>query len=278
MTQTVHVTELRELRFGSHPEYLKVRGADYQQSLCDEFRPVSHVQYVLQICVSALIFCLTVRLRELYILESTSHILMRESTDDLSGQKISTMNNFQAHAKSIIVGASEQISALCYSQDGTMLFSASSNGEIIRWDSMDGACTHQVILEGTHSGLKYLGNPQTHHLLLVFGNYSKAYLLDASTLDLAIILNSDEQPNWISAMLPIPLSLYQKETHILGITAEPLIKIWDVPRLDIQFPESDCKAEDKSRHTDLKNVLHVTHWPDWIYHLLTDVGLLGKKS
>ena len=196
----------------------------------------------------------------------------RESTDHSSGQKISTMTNFQAHAKLILVGASEQIAALCYSQDGTMLFSASSNGEIIRWDSMDGACTHQVILEGTHRGLKYLGNPQTHHLLLVFGDYSKAYLLDATTLDLAIILNSEEQPNWISAMLPLPLSLYQKETHILGITAEPLIKIWDVPRLDIQFPESDRKEEDKSRHTDLKNVLHITHWPKLIAQRLLVVG------
>ncbi|KAI6657586.1 hypothetical protein LOD99_329 [Oopsacas minuta] len=197
----------------------------------------------------------------------------RVSTDQLSGQIIPPINNYQAHAKLLLVGASEQISALCYSQDGTMLYSASSNGEIIRWDAKDGACTHQIILEGEHIRMKYMGPPQTNHLLLVFGKYSRAYLLDARTLDLAIILTSEEQPNWINAMLPLPLSLHQKETHVLAITAEPLIKIWDVPRLDLQSPrESYCKEEDKSRHTDYINVQHLTYWPKLIAQRLLVVG------
>ena len=202
-----------------------------------------------------------------------SHEPNRASTDHSSGQMIPHINSFQAHPKCLLVGASEQITSLCYSQDGTMLFSASRNGEIIRWDARDGACTHQTNLEGEHRGLRYLGHPQTHHLLLVYGSYCNAYLLDARTLDLAIVLNSEEQPNWISAMLAIPLSLHQKETHVLAFTAEPLIKIWDVPRLDLQCPrESDFKEEDKSRYSDYINVQHITHWPKLVAQKLLIVG------
>ena len=202
-----------------------------------------------------------------------SHEPNRASTDHSSGQIIPPINSFQACPRALLVGASEQITALCYAQDGAMLFSASQNGEIIRWDARDGACTHQTNLEGEHRGLRYLGPPQTHHLLLVYGSYCNAYLLDARTLDLAIILNSEEQPNWINAMLAIPLSLHQKDTHVLGFTAEPLIKIWDVPRLDLHSPrESDCKEEDKSRHSDYVNVQHITHWPKLIAQKLLIVG------
>ena len=202
-----------------------------------------------------------------------SHEPDRTSTDHSSGQIIPPLNTFQTHPRSLLVGASEHITALCYSQDGAMLFSAGYNGDIIRWDARDGACTHQTNLDGAHRGLKYLGPPQTHHLLLVYGSYCNAYLLDARTLDLAIILSSEEQPNWINAMLAIPLSLHQKETHVLGFTAEPLIKIWDVPRLDLQSPrESDSKEEDKSRHSDYISVQHITHWPKLIAQKLLIVG------
>ena len=201
------------------------------------------------------------------------HEFHKESTDHSSGQMIPPINTYQAQAKSMLIGAAEEITSLCYSQDGGMLFSASRNGDIIRWDAKDGACTHQNNLEGEHRGLRYLGQPQAHHLLLVYGNYCNAYLLNARTLDLAIVLRSEEQPNWISSMLAIPLSLHHKDTHVLGITAEQLIKIWDVPRLDLQFPqECDSKEEDKSRQTGYLNVQQLRHWPKLIAQRLLVVG------
>lgn len=200
------------------------------------------------------------------------------NTDKSSGQIISTSSSIRGYPRSVFIGASEGITTLCYSHDGTSLYSAGHNGDIIRWDTIDGACCQQTNLVGNHTGLRYLGHPQTYPLLLVYGNYCEAYILNAKSLDLVITLTCEDKPNWLSAMIEVPLSLHHKDTHLLAISKENQIKIWDIPRLDLlSQKESEIKPESKCRNASFENVEYLSYWPKIVAQKLLVVGFTYFK-
>ncbi|KAK0414604.1 hypothetical protein QR680_011521 [Steinernema hermaphroditum] len=151
------------------------------------------------------------------------------------------------------------ISATGFLPTSTCYVSASVDGHVCLWDSVDGRS-----VDSAHTGYIHrrivphsyrISKNQSHVRLLCTGDYSEILVMDAQDLSIQFTLSSRVEPDWISAIAIVHPP--ERPDVVLGMSFSGMVKLWSLTDLDKRDISSPI-FEDESKVLGIRNVTEIS--------------------